>query len=193
VRILRVGAKAQAFRPTTESWKAQRDAAVQRVAGHVEKKRVAEREWIAKNYPKAAGPADGVLTEELAAGQKVDPGPTRVRYRGSAGRYVGHVLGREGPPLEVIRFGSTASGVPGYIDPPEMFTLEPGKTKINPGLDGAIAAMAPGERRVVIVPAALAYGRAGFYSPEIAGTRRLIISPNTMLVYDVEVSGTGRE
>jgi len=48
VRILRVGAKAQAFRPTTESWKAQRDAAVQRVAGHVEKKRVAEREWSAR-------------------------------------------------------------------------------------------------------------------------------------------------
>jgi cyclophilin family peptidyl-prolyl cis-trans isomerase len=190
VRILRIGAKAEAFHPTTDSWKAQRDAAVQRVAEHAEKKRVAERDWLAKNYPKATGAADGVLTEQLAAGRvEGEPGPRRVSYSGRALHYAGDVIGREGPPLEVIAFGSTESGVPGFTDPPRVFTVEAGKTKINPGLDGAIAAMAPGERRVVIVPAALAYGRAGMYSPEIAGTRRFVISPHTMLVYDVEVLG----
>jgi len=49
--------------------------------------------------------------------------------------------------------------------------------------------MTPGERRVVVVPAALGYGRAGMYGPEFKGTRRFVISPNAMLVYDVEVLG----
>src|SRR5205085_11183255 len=135
------------------------------------------------NYPKAAGPVDGVLTEQLAAGRpaEVEPGPRHVRYRGTELRYVGDVLGREGPLLEAIAFGSTGNGVPSYVDSPRVFTVEAGKTKINPGLDGAIAAMAPGERRVAIVPAALAYGRAGLYGPEVAGTRRFVIPPNTML------------
>lgn len=202
VRILRVGAKAEAFHPTTESFHALLQAAVQRAAEHTEKKRLAERDWIATNYPKATGPDGGVLTERLAApppvaGDKAVPAAAgdisaataslRVRYRGSEVRYVGDVMGRIGPPLEVISFGSGERGVPGFIDPPQVFTVEPGKTKLNPGLDRAIAAMRPGERRVVIVPASLGYGRAGLYPPETPGKRRFVISPNALLVYDVEV------
>jgi peptidylprolyl isomerase len=203
VRILRVGAKAQAFHPTTESFHALLQAAEQRAAEHTEKKRLAERDWIASNYPKATGPAGGILTERLAAsraaanqaapaaaGDQAAPaaaGPLRVRYRGSEVRYVGDVLGRVGPPLDVVSFASGERGVPGFIDPPQVFTVEPGKTKLNSGLDSAIAAMQPGERRVVIVPASLGYGRAGFYPPETPGKRRFVISPNALLVYDVEV------
>jgi peptidylprolyl isomerase len=203
VRILRVGSKAQAFHPTTESFHALLQAAEQRAAEHTEKKRLAERDWIASNYPKATGPAGGILTERLAAsraaanqaapaaaGDQAAPaaaGPLRVRYRGSEVRYVGDVLGRVGPPLDVVSFASGERGVPGFIDPPQVFTVEPGKTKLNSGLDSAIAAMQPGERRMVIVPAALGYGRAGLYPPETPGKRRFVISPNALLVYDVEV------
>lgn len=191
VRILRVGTKAQRFHPTTESFRALVKSAEERVAEHVEKKRIAEQDWIARNYPNAAGPAGGVLTERLAAGRAAgDPSPSgglRVRYRGSEVRYVGDVLGRDGPPLEVISFGSGENGVPGFVDPPQVFTMEVGKSKFNPGLDSAIAAMLPGERRRVIVPAALGYGRAGLYPPEIKGKRRFVISPDALLVYEVEV------
>ena len=135
-----------------------------------------------------------LLTEQLAAGhpeaKSATPSsgsPLRVRYRGSEIRYVGDVLGRSGPPLEVIAFGSGESGVPGFVDSPQAFTVEAGKTKLNTGLDGAIAAMQPGERRVVIVPAAVGYGRAGLYTPETPGKRRFVVSPNALLVYDVEV------
>ena len=176
VRIARVGAKAQSFHPTTESFRALVKEAEQRIAEHAEKKRLAEQDWIARNYPKAAGPAGLVLTERLTAGQpatnqaaSTSGGLLRVRYRGSEVRYVVHVLGRVGPPLEVISFGSGENGVPGFVDPPRMFTVEPGKTKINSGLDSVIVAMQPGERCVVIVPAALGYGRAGLYPPETAG------------------------
>lgn len=192
VRILRVGAKAQAFHPTTESFQALVRAAQQRVTEQAEKKRLAEGEWIARNYPKAVGPTGGVLTEQLAAGRGgasagASTGPLRVRYHGSEVRYVGDVIGHDGPPLALISFGSSEGGIPEFVEQPNVFTVTPGKTKINAGLDSAIATMSPGERRVVIVPASLAYGRAGLYTPEVPGKRRLVISPNAMLVYEVEV------
>lgn len=190
VRILRVGAKAQAFHPTAEQFQALVQAAKQRVTEHAEKKRQAEAEWVAQHYPKAAGPTGGVLTEQLAAGDaEARVRPLRVRYRGWEVRYVGDVLGRDGPPVTVLSFGSDESGVPTFTDSPAVFSVEPVKTKINTGLDSAISAMAPGGRRMVIVPASLGYGRAGLYTPEIPGKRRLVISPNAMLVYDVEVLG----
>jgi cyclophilin family peptidyl-prolyl cis-trans isomerase len=194
VRITRVGTKAAEFHPTTESFRALVTAAEQRVAEHAEKKRLAERDWIARSYPNAQGPAGGVLTEQLVAGRQAadkaaPPSVLRVRYHGSRVRYVGDVLGRDGPPLEVTTFGSGEGGVPGFVDPPQVFNVEVGKTKINPGLDNAILGMLPGERRVVIVPAAQGYGRAGLYPPETKGKRRFVISPNTLLVYDVEALG----
>jgi cyclophilin family peptidyl-prolyl cis-trans isomerase len=189
IRIERVGAKAQAFHPSTDSFRAMVQAAEKRVAEHLEKKRAAEEEWVSRNYPKAAGPAGGVLMERLVAGTApaISDGPLRAKYRSKAVQYRGDVIGREGRPLDEIAFGSEANGAPGYIDPPDVFTVEIGKTKINPGLDAVIASMAPGERRIAIVPAALGYGRAGAYPPEVAGKRRFVISPNTLLVYDVEV------
>ena len=194
VRILRVGAKAEAFHPTTESFHALLQAAQQRAIEHAEKKRLAEIDWIASNYPKATGPAGGVLMQRVtappAAAKQPAPAsgaPLHVRYRGSEVRYVGDVMGRLGPPLDVISFASGERGVPGFIDSPQVFTVEPGKTKLNSGLDSAIATMQPGERWTVIVPASLGYGRGGLYTPETPGKRRFVISPNALLVYDVEV------
>ena len=187
VRIRRVGAKAQAFHPTTESFQAQVKAARERDAALEESKRAAEREWIARHYPQAAGPADGVLTQMLAEGHAApDGGAQRVLYRGTEIRYRGGVIGREGPPLETTAFASGENGVPGFHETPQAFAFEPGKTHFNPGLDGALAQMRPGERRIVIVPAAQGYGRAGLYPPEVKGQPRFIVSPNALLVYEVE-------
>jgi hypothetical protein len=43
--------------------------------------------------------------------------------------------------------------------------------------------MQPGEPRVAIVPA---YGRTGYYPPEVPGQQRLVIGPNTTVVYELE-------
>ena len=179
VRIVRVGAKAEAFHPTTESFRAMVKAAEQRVAEHAEKKAAAEREWLARNRPQATVIAEAPAPAAGAA--------LRVRYRGQALRYVGAVIGRTGPPLEPGAFVSSSTGTPARPGEPEVFPFEPGKTKINAGLDATIAAMKPGERRTVAIPPALAYGRSGFYTPEVKGQQRFVISPATMLVYDIEV------
>jgi FKBP-type peptidyl-prolyl cis-trans isomerase len=181
VRIVRVGARAQQYHPTTEAFQAMVKEAKERAAAHIEKKRIAEREWIAAHYPKATGPEGGVLTQQLTPGQ-AEGAPHRLRYRGTEVRYAGDVLGREGPPIQPIAFASNPAGLPAYTDP-QPFPI----AKINPGLDAVVATMHPGERRIVIVPAEKAYGRAGVYPPEVPGQRRFVVSPNALLVYEVEV------
>jgi peptidyl-prolyl cis-trans isomerase A (cyclophilin A) len=180
VRIVRIGAKAQAFHPTTQSFRAMVTAAEAAVAEHEKRKKVAEEDWVKTYY----GDATRVTGAGPAATKSV-----RVRYAGVELRYVGDVIDRVGPPIEEIRFGSGSNGVPAFEDPPSVFTVEPGKTKLNPGLDAVIGAMSPGDRKTVIVPASLAYGKAGTYPPEVPGKRRFVVSPNAMLVYQVEILG----
>jgi cyclophilin family peptidyl-prolyl cis-trans isomerase len=182
VRIVRVGEKAQAYHPTTESFKAMVAEAERRVAEHAERKKAAEKEWVARNAPKAE-----VLSDSAGQATKGDGLSYKVRYRGTMLRYEGHWIGRTGSPIEATAFVSGADGKPAYADAPEAFTVEMGKTKINPGLDRVIASMGAGEKKTVAVPAELAYGRAGFYAPDVPGKKRLVISSGTMVVYEVEV------
>jgi cyclophilin family peptidyl-prolyl cis-trans isomerase len=181
VRIERAGAAAEAFHPTTEGFRAMVKSAEQRVAEQAEKKRVAEAEWVATYYPKTSDPQSGTLSQLV--------GSVRIRYRGTEVRYVGNVIGHEGPPLETVAFASGETGLPGYFDEPRSFLFEPGKTKVGPNgiVDAAIAGMKPGERKVVVIPTAKGYGKSGFYPPEVPGRKRFAISPNVLLVYEVEV------
>jgi hypothetical protein len=185
VRILRIGAAAEAFRPTTESFQAQVKAAQQRVEEHVAKKRAAEAEWIARNYPQAAGPEDGIRTQQLQPGNTAAAPASHFRYSGKQLRYMGLVIGRQGPPIDAIEFASTDNGTPAADPVAVPFFVEFGKTKVNPGLDSVLATMKPGERKIVIIPPALAYKTAGFYAPEVPGKRRFVVSPNATLVYEI--------
>jgi FKBP-type peptidyl-prolyl cis-trans isomerase len=47
--------------------------------------------------------------------------------------------------------------------------------------------MRVGEKRILVLPSHLAYGPGGFYAREIKGKKRFVISPNSTLVYDVEL------
>ena len=184
VRIVRVGPKAEAFHPTTESFQKMVAAAETRVKEYAAKKPAAEREWIARHFPNAKGPEGGVLTEQLAPGQ--DGAVKALTYRGTEVRYVGDVIGREGPPIEPIAFASDENGEPEYANEPHLFGYEAGKTKINPAFDEAAAKMKPGEKRIIVVPAEMGYKRQGHYPPEVPLHRRFVISPNAMLVYEIE-------
>ena len=62
-------------------------------------------------------------------------------------------------------------------------------TRVAATLQRVIEQMTPGERRIVIVPGELGYGRGGFYGPETPGQIRFAISPFAPLVYDIELIG----
>ena len=193
VRIARVGPEAEAFLPNTKSFLEQVAEAQTRVEEHEELKRQAEEDWIRQNYPDLDVPEDGVRTILLTPGTGDRPvtRPMQVVYRGTRIRYVGHLLGFDGPPLEFTTFGSKEDGVPGFGETPLSFPFEPGVTSVNPGLDSVLETMAPGESRVVLVPPEYGYGTGGIYPPETPGEPRFVIGPNTLLVYEVEVLPDG--
>jgi len=191
VRILRLGAAAEAYHPDTDSFRTMVRAAEQRAAQLAERKRQAERDWIRERWPDATGPDGGVLTVVRAGGGGAAEGPVTVRYAGTAVRWMGNLLDYDGLPFRLIEFGSDEDGMPGPNDPARPFTFEPGVTRLNAGLDAVIADMTPGERRVVIVPAELGYGRSGLYAPEMPGQPRFVIPPGSLLVFDVHVLAGG--
>lgn len=189
VRIVRVGRKANAYHPNTASFQAMVAAAKQRALEQEARKQQVESAWITRNFPKAEGPAGGVLTVTLATGPDSSVAPRRLLYRGREIRYIGDWAGRRGADknsdLKITAFGSGPGGVPGFNDA-RPFDYVPGSTKLIPGLERVVATMHAGDRRTVIVPAAQGYGRGGLYPPEVKGQPRFVISPNALLVYDLE-------
>jgi cyclophilin family peptidyl-prolyl cis-trans isomerase len=177
VKVIRVGAGANAFRPTAASFKALVDAAWARVKKDDAEKKLREDALVKAEWPKAIEAGGGLKYQILRPGAGEAPAAgakVRIAYSGRAA-------------LSGKAFVGTADGgKPYWGERPEPFDVMIGATKINPGLDAAIAAMKKGEKRLVIVPAALAYGTSGFYAVQRPNEKRFVLSPNTLLVYEVE-------
>jgi peptidylprolyl isomerase len=82
-------------------------------------------------------------------------------------------------------FQSDEDGRPGPHKEAVLFDYTIGETSLIPAIDEALADMRPGEKRLLIVPSSLGYGRGGFYSRQIEGQKRFVISPNTTLVIEL--------
>jgi cyclophilin family peptidyl-prolyl cis-trans isomerase len=177
VKIVRVGKAAEAFKPTTESFNKVVEEAKARVKEADEKKKRAEDELIAANWPNAVAGEKGVKYQIVREGTGAAPqsgNKLKLSYSGAT------LYGKS--------FVSTADGTPYVGEKPEPFTFEIGKTKITPGFDAAVAQMKKGEIRTLIVPADQAYGTSGFYAKERQGQKRFVLSPNTVLVYSIELT-----
>jgi peptidylprolyl isomerase len=177
VKIVRVGQAARKFRPTDESFRKMVEEANVRVKEAEDTKKLEEEETIRKNWPDSKILENGlryIIVREgkgkaLAAGAKI-----QVVYTGKS--------------LHGLSFTSTADeGKPAFGDRGEPFEYEVGKSHVTPGFDAAVAQMKKGEKRILIVPAELGYGIPGFYAKEKKGEKRFHISPNTILVYEVDV------
>lgn len=178
VRIVRVGRKARAFRPTTSSFQDLVETAKARVVREDAESKAREDEYVRTNWPGAVRDESGVeyvvlkegRGEPLAKGSVI----TAV-YSGKA-------------PLAGKSFVSTADeGKPYWGETPEPFELTVGAPRVNPGLDAALAGMRKGEKRVVVVRPEQGYPANGFYAKQRPGEKRFVISPNTLLVYEVEI------
>ncbi len=193
VRIVRVGAEAEAFQPDTATFEDMVVAAEARVENDAIDRRRLEREYIELTFAGVRSVSETGLQyiiQRRGSGRAPAAGDRlAVRYLATALRYRGHMMGAEGPLFDAVRFASSpADGTPQNSDlSPEFFEYAVGSTNITPGLDETIANMLPGEQRIVIVPAELAYGRNGYYGPNRAGEKRLVVPPETIVVYGVEV------
>ena len=177
VKIVRVGKAAEAFRPTTESFTRMVEAARTRVKEAEAEKRRSEDAMIAARWPKAVAGKDGLRSLIVQEGKGQTPqakGALKVTYTGTT--------------LYGKTFVSTATdGTPYWGDRPEPFAFEIGKTQVTPGFDATVTQMKKGEKRTVIVPADQAYRTSGFYAKQREGEKRFVLSPNTVLVYQIEL------
>jgi len=178
VRIVRVGKKARAFKPTTESFKVMVEEARARVLQADAAKKAKEDEFVKANWPGAVEMEGGAKYIVLKEGQGPLPlaGATmKVVYTGTA-------------PLAGKAFVSTADdGKPYWGETAEPFEFAVGATRINPALDAAITLMRKGEKRHLLVLSEQGYKTSGFYAKQRPGEKRFVISPNTLLVYEIEV------
>ncbi len=165
---------------TDEGWKFFRplvDAARLRVKAADEKKARDEAALIRKSWPTAKPSAKGA---EFVVRRQGSGDPAKTGQILTV-RYTGRLL--DGRP-----FASSAEEgrpVPGSVATP--FEYEAGRARINPGVDDALLEMRPGEKRTVIVQGAAGYGTGGYTSREKPGEKRFVISPNTTLVYEIEI------
>ncbi|MDH4195955.1 MAG: peptidylprolyl isomerase [Candidatus Aminicenantes bacterium] len=177
VRIVRVGRAARSFRPETTSFRKTLEEAWASTRRQEEEKKKLEASLIAGTWPQATVLANGVRVIILRAASGPGSRPGSILKAA----YVGKTLAG-------IPFVSTADeGQPEFGERPEPFDFVVGSTRITPGLDEVLAGMRKGEKKLVIVPAALAYGSQGFYARQKSGQKRFHISPHTTLVYEVEI------
>lgn len=177
VKIIRVGRAAKAFRPTTAGFRAMVEEAQARVKEADARRKAEEEDLILKNWPNAVAGESGLKFIILREGQGKTPAAGEI----AKVLYTGKCL------LSGKAFVSTTpDGMPYWGDTAEPFVYEIGKTTVNPGLDSALAAMKKGEKRLVIVPSDMGYKTSGFYAKERPNEKRFVISPNTLLVYELE-------
>ena len=178
VKIVRIGRTAGQFRPTTASFKKMVAEAEARVAKETAERKAREEEAVQAGWPKALAGENGirfVIAREGAGKPAVPGGIVKASYSGK-------VL------LTGAAFISTGdAGKPYRGEAPEAFEFEVGKTKLNVGLDAALAQMKKGEKRTLILPAEQAYGRNGFYAKQRPNEKRFVIAPFSTLVYEIEV------
>lgn len=196
VRIVRRGAEAAAFRPDTAAFDAMVVAAEIRVENDAVDRRRLERAYVTQRFssgrvmPRTRDGVRHMLRRRGRGDRPADGQRVAVRYVGMALRYRGHMLGVQGRLFEEIEFGSAADGSPKWLDVPtgaDVFEYAVGVTSIGEGFDAAVRTMRRGGQSIIIVPADSAYGLGGFYGPNVAGQKRLVIPPNTMVIYAIEL------
>jgi len=184
LRIIRVGAEALAFRPTTESFRQMRRQVWNRVHEAEEGQLQEDLSYLDQSWPHAVVAENGVRHVVLRPGdgQPMEEGDTiMVRYTGRT--------------VRGLSFASTeGTGDPDYFWPGQssggVFLIEVGGRLLNPGFDRTVAEMSRGEKRLIIVPPNVGYDPVGFYGRERPGEPRFVIRPGSILIYEVEVLGS---
>ncbi len=177
IRIIRVGKSARAFRTDNESFQTLVIKTQENVKAEAEEKARMEASYIRIHWPEAATTPDDWKQVIVQAGQG------RPAAQGVVLQvlYTGHKLNGD-------KFYSSAdTGKPGRQPPAHPFPYTIGESRINPGIAQALREMKKGEKRVLILPAEHAYGTSGFYAKDIPGQERFVISPNTTLIYEIEL------
>jgi peptidylprolyl isomerase len=176
VQIVRSGKKAKQFRADTESFKSLMAQVQKRVEEQATNKIARESAIIQDLWPDIIETDSGLKFLIVLQGKGEVPLPgSKVRVR-----YTGEILGGK-------KFFSTEAGIPDGEPPAKDFVMQIGQNQVTPGFDQSVMQMRVGEKRILVLPTQLAYGTGGFYAREVEGKKRFVISPDSTLVYEVEL------
>lgn len=178
VIIIRAGADAEKFVVNDGTFKELVDNQWNKVNHEKELKDQRTEKFISDNYKDLKKLPDGLRYKIIREGKgevPQDGAQLTVEYSGKI-------------PGGFNFVSSSDDGKPVDGTSPSKFTHMLGKEGLVKGLEEALRNMKPGEKRVIIIPAKLAYGEdAAFYGKEIHEGNRFVISPGVTLILDVNL------
>jgi cyclophilin family peptidyl-prolyl cis-trans isomerase len=176
ISIIRAGSDAEKFIVNDDTFKELLDRQWRKVNYEKAFRKEKEEKFIADNYTGLDTLQDGLRYKVLVKGAGNTPADgslLRIKYSGKL------ISG-----LSFVSSADDGKPVPGYR--PVDFSHTLGKDGLIKGLNEALKNMKSGEKRLLIVPPALAYGiNKGFYGKETPGQKRFVISPGETLILEV--------
>ena len=160
VKIIRVGEKASKFKADQQAFDSLINKRAQNEQASLKQEKELQLKMIAEKYPDAQKTGSGLMyvVEKQGSGPKPAPGTKiKVHYTGTL--------------ADGTKFDSSR-------DRQQPFEFEVGTGMVIQGWDEALLDMTKGERRTLIIPPKLAYGKRG------AGG---VIPPDATLIFDVEL------
>lgn len=159
IKIIRSGAAAKKFKPDTESFRQMVDAAIKVKEQAIEETFKQDTKWVEQKWPDARKSESGLryIVKKEGKGPKPEKGAkVKVHYT---------VTFLNGKKLE------------SSVDKGQPLEFELKVRPMIPGFEEAILDMRKGEKRLLILPPHLAYGKQG----------RGPIPPNSYLIFEVEL------
>jgi len=182
VTIVRAGPEAEKFIVNDETFKILLDKQWKKVNYERDTKKLKEEKFIADNYPGLITLPDGLRYKILVPGKGESPADGSLLNILYSGRLISG--------LSFISSADDGKPIPG--SKPIDFLHTKGKEGLLKGLNEALNDMKAGEKRILIIPADLAYGiNTGYYGKEIPGQKRFVISPGETLFLEVTLSKIG--
>lgn len=179
VTIIRAGEEAEKFVVNDETFKTLVDKQWKKINYEKEARKQREEKFISDNYTGLTTLPDGLRYKILVQGKGENP----VEGSHLSIQYSGRLISG------TAFVSSSEDGKPVAGTKPSEFTHTVGMDGLLKGLNEALTDMKAGEKRLLVIPPALAYGvNSGFYGKDIKGQKRFVISPGETLVIEVTLN-----
>ena len=174
--IVREGSEAEKFIVKDDTFKELVDKQWKKVNYEKVLRKSKEEKFITENWPDLDTLPDGLRYKVIVEGK----GKTPVEGSVLIIKYSGKLI----TGLSFVSSADKGKPVPGSKPVDFYHTL--GNEGLVKGLNEALKDMKAGEKRLLVVPPELAYGKnTGFYGKEIPGQKRFVISPGETLILEV--------
>jgi carboxypeptidase Q len=176
VTIVRAGPEAENFTVDDVTFLKLVGKQLKKINSEAAERKISDEKFLAENYRGLTTLPDGLRYKVLVQGKGTIPSEGSVIRLSYSGRLING-----------LKFASSADmGKPVPGSKAEVFSSEKGNDQIIKGLQEAISDMKQGEKRLLVIPPELGFGvSSAWYGKEIAGQKRLVISPGEILILEV--------